>query len=143
MQNKLTKLDYLEKHSLSIYIEKDGKIVFQSVDPMLKPLFICLVTQQEILKQATVVDKVIGRAAALLAILGEVAEIITPLASESAEKALAQAGIPLYARKIIPYIVNRDRSGLCPMEQMAGECKTPAEFFERLKAVIKIADSPS
>ncbi len=35
------KIKYLQENNLSIYIEKDGEIIFQSHDAMLKPLFLC------------------------------------------------------------------------------------------------------
>jgi hypothetical protein len=131
-------LAYLEKNQLSIHIEKDGVTIYESRDPMLKPLFFCLVQKREDLKGATVVDKIVGRAAALLAVLGEVEQVITPLASETAKETLAAAGVLLYTEKIIPYIINSDRTGLCPMEKLAGECRTPQELFDRLTAIIKL-----
>ena len=138
MNDRQQKLAYLEKNQLSIHIEKDGVTIYESRDPMLKSLFFCLAQKREELKGATVVDKIVGRAAALLAVLGEVEQVITPLASESAKETLAEAGVLLYATKIIPFIINRDRTGLCPMEKLAGECRTPQEVFDRLTAIIKL-----
>lgn len=78
------------------------------------------------------VDKIVGRAAALLFVLGKVERVITPLASESAIDVLDAAGIEWFAERRIPYIVNRDRTGMCPMEQLANSCATPQEFYTRL-----------
>jgi hypothetical protein len=138
LKNHKQQLAYLEKNQLSIHIEKDGVTIYESRDPMLKPLFFCLAQKREELKGATVVDKIVGRAAALLAVLGEVEQVITPLASETAKETLAAAGVLLYAEKSIPYIINRDRTGLCPMEKLAGECWTPQELFDRLTDIIKL-----
>jgi hypothetical protein len=138
LNDQQQQLAYLKKNQLSIYIEKDGVKIYESRDPMLKPLFFCLVQKRQELKGATVVDKIVGRAAALLAILGEVKQVITPLASESAKETLAEAGVLLYAEKIIPRIINRDRTGLCPMEKLAGECRSPQELFDRLVTIIKL-----
>jgi len=138
MTDKVAKLKYLKENNLSIRIEKNGEIIFESYDPMLKPLFTCLLKKREELKGATVVDKIVGRAAALLSQLGEVKEVITPLASETAREVLESAGIELYAEKMIPYIVNRDNTGMCPMEKMAIECDTAEAFFEKLKGIIKV-----
>ena len=132
------KIDYLQENKLSIHIEKDGQLIFESSEPMLKPLFLCLMQKREALNGATVVDKIVGRAAALLMALGKVKNVYTPLASETAKGVLMAEGIELSAKKVIPYIVNRDQTGMCPMEKMANESESAEDFFEKLKSVIKL-----
>ena len=138
MSSREEMLSNLKNTNMSIHIEKNGETIFESYDPMLKPLFMCLLEKREQLQGATVVDKIVGRAAALLSQLGNVKEVITPLASETARKVLEPAGIELYAEKMIPFIVNRDNTGMCPMEKMANECETAEVFFEKLKGIIKV-----
>lgn len=128
------KLQKLEKDGLSILIEKDNEIVFQSYDPMLKPLYTCLVEIKEQLKGATVYDKIVGRAAAYLCIIGQVKEIYTPLASEAAIKVLTENNIKITAGKSIPLIKNRDNTDSCPMEKLAMSCTGPKDFFLALQA---------
>ena len=131
------KIKYLQDNNLSIHIEKDGETIFESSDPMLKPLFVCLLQKREEMRGATVVDKIVGRAAALLMSIGQVSRVYTPLASESARHVL-EPDIQLHAKKIIPYITNRDNTDMCPMEKMANECDTAEAFFEKLKGIIKL-----
>ena len=135
MTDRQKKLQYLKDNDLSIFIENEGKTIYESRDPMLKPLFVCLLQMRKDLKGATVVDKIVGRAAAMLSFLGEVREVITPLASETARQVLQAGGIELYAEKMIPYIVNRDNTGMCPMEKMANESESAEAFFEKLKEI--------
>ncbi len=132
MENWKDKLKKLEQEGLSIIIEKNGEIVFRSYDPMLKPLFTCLTEKKELLKDSIVFDKIVGRAAAYLCIMGGVKEIYTPLASDSAIKVLDENNIKTGALKTIPLIKNRDNSDMCPMEKMAISCKTPQEFYIKL-----------
>ncbi|MBN1561724.1 DUF1893 domain-containing protein [candidate division KSB1 bacterium] len=132
------KVNYLREKNLSIYIEKDGEMIFESYDAMLKPLYVCLVERRAELAGATVVDKIVGRAAALLMTIGQVRDVFTPLASETARHVLESAGIQLCAEKIIPYIVNRDNTGMCPMEKLANDCETAEEFFVKLQDIIKV-----
>ncbi len=138
MNNWHDKIKDLEARHLSIHVEKNNKVIFESTDPMLKPLFIALTHRKTDLKNATVVDKIVGRAAAYLCAMGQVKEVITPLASEAARDVLKAFNIPLYAKKMIPHIVNRDGTGMCPMEQMAETCNTPEEFFSKLQLKIKL-----
>lgn len=132
------KLNYLKENNISILIEKNGETIFESYDPMLKPLFVCLLEKRDEMAGATVIDKIVGRAAALLMTLGKVKEVYTPLASETAKEVLDAAGITLHAEKLIPYIVNRENTGMCPMEKMANECNTADEFFAKLEGIIKV-----
>lgn len=132
------KINYLQENELSIHIEKDGQVIFESSEPMLKPLFFCLMEKREELKGATVVDKIVGRAAALLMSLGRVDKVYTPLASETAQNVLDGAGIELFSNRMIPYIVNRDKTGMCPMEKMANDSESAEAFFEKLKSVITL-----
>lgn len=131
-------LKELDELGLSLRVEKDGEIICESRDAMLKPLFACLARQREHMRGAVVIDKVVGRAAALLMILARVGQVITPVASESAKKLLDAAGIPLFAHKIIPVIMNRDRTDLCPMEKMANEFDSPEEFYQKLATIIRL-----
>ncbi|HPG38649.1 MAG TPA: DUF1893 domain-containing protein [bacterium] len=127
------KLQKLEQDGLSIVIEKDGNIIFQSIDPMLKPLYTCLAEKRAQLKGATVYDKIVGRAAAYLCIIGQVKEIYTPLASESAISVLKEHNIKITPGKIIPLIMNRDNTDTCPMEKLAMSCTGPEDFYQALQ----------
>ena len=133
MENWKKKLKILEQEELSIIIEKNGEIVFQSYDPMLKPLFTCLKEKKFLLKDSIVYDKIVGRAAAYLCIIGRVKKIYTPLASESAIKVLKENNIKLRALKTIPLIMNKDNTDTCPMEKLATSCNSPEEFYNILE----------
>ena len=131
------KLIELQEKGLSILVEKDGKIIFQSSKSMLRPLYEGLNNYAEEMQGATVIDKIVGRAAAYLCILAKVGKVITPLASETAKEVLDKHGIILYAADSIPYIINRDGTDMCPMEKMASESVSPEDFYERLKSKVR------
>ncbi len=127
----------LENRQLSIVIEKDGKIVFESVEPMLKPLYICLKEKADEMNGSVVIDKIVGRAAAFLCALGNVSAVYTPVASESARDVLVKAGIELQARKIIPHIMNRDNTDYCPMEKLANGYTDASDFHTKLQSLFE------
>jgi hypothetical protein len=132
MQDWQEKINTLEKEGLSVRVEKDGKTIFQSKEPMLKPLLVCLQQHRPELAGATVIDKIVGRAAAYLCVVGQVSTVITPLASESAQTVLTGAGITLQASHITPQIKNRERTGPCPMEEMASGYSNAEDFYAAL-----------
>lgn len=62
-------------------------------------------------------DKVVGKAAAMMMVRGGVTEVYAQLISRPAlEVFKAHNKICLYG-EVVPYIINRDKTGLCPMEQ--------------------------
>ena len=85
-----------------------------------------------------VIDKVIGKAAAFICILRNVKAVYTPVASESAKILLAEKGIDLQAKKVIPEIRNSNKTDQCPMEKMADAAGSPELFYKELEARIKI-----
>ncbi|MBN1997411.1 DUF1893 domain-containing protein [candidate division KSB1 bacterium] len=131
------KIAYLEERQLSIVIEKNGKTIFESVEPMLKPLYICLNEKADEMNRSIVIDKIVGRAAAFLCVLGKVSAVYTPVASDSALEVLEKAGIELKARKKIPHIMNRDNTDFCPMEKLAGTFTSAEDFYQKLKNMIE------
>lgn len=130
------KIDDLHQAGLTLQVEKAGLVLFASSEPMLKPLLLCLQQKRSEMVGATVIDKIVGRAAAFLCVKGKVAEVITPLASHGAQEVLQQAGIPLQAQRVVAQIMNRDNTGPCPMEQLAGEALSAEGFYQALCARI-------
>ena len=133
MEKWQEKLQELKDKGLSLSIEKDGNVLHQSFDPMLKPLYNLLKNHGSDLRGATVYDKIVGRAAAYLCIVGGVREIYTLLASETAKIVLAEHHISITALKTIPVIMNRDNTDKCPMEKMALSSDGPESFLAMLE----------
>ena len=85
------------------------------------------------LRGAIVVDKVIGRAAASVAIVGGARRVHALLMSEDAKNLLEKRGVAATAEKVVPKILNRDLSASCPMEAaVVGETE-PEKMVEALK----------
>lgn len=89
----------------------------------------------EQLKGATIVDKVIGKAAAALMILGGANNVFAQVISEQALKLFETSPITVGYDKKVQHIINRTNTGWCPMEircidcVTADECLTEIELF--------------
>jgi len=68
------------------------------------------------LRGADVADKIVGKAAAALFISGGAVSVHADVMCESAAELLTAYGIPNSADAIVPAIINRKGTGLCPME---------------------------
>lgn len=88
------------------------------------------------LKDACVADKIIGKAAALLLILGGAKAVYGEVMSENAHRLLTEAGLEVQYGSLVPYIVNRKEDGMCPMEQAVAGLSDPKEAPAALYAAL-------
>ena len=68
-----------------------------------------------------IADKVVGKGAAALMIMGGMAEVYADVVSTPARKLFEQYGVKLSCGKEVPHIINRQQTGYCPLETACGE----------------------
>lgn len=101
-------------HSLALC--KNGKIIItdlRGVAPMLN-----FIKNGEELSGYSAADKVVGKAAAALFIKAGVKEIYAEVLSQSGLEFLTEHNVKISYGKLIPFIENRKKDGLCPMESV-------------------------
>lgn len=80
-----------------------------------------------------VVDRVIGKATAMLLILSKVKYIYAYVMSEKAKEILDMYHIDYGYEETVPYIINRTHDGMCPMEKTVYDMTDLNEAFVALK----------
>ena len=80
-----------------------------------------------------VVDKVIGRAAAMIALRGNARAVYGEIMSEDALELLGKHGVPAAYGQLVPRILNAKRDGLCPLEQSVAGIEDPATALTALR----------
>ena len=123
----------LENHSLLVY--KDGQISYQD-EHGIKPLLIQI--KKKGLKDAIVVDKLVGKAAALLMVYGGVKQVHTNIIAKDAMIVFEKYNIKYSANEIVEYIQNRTKDGLCPMEEKVKNIDKPKKAYKIFKKIIKL-----
>ena len=83
---------------------------------------------------AEVADKVVGRAAAALMMLGGVKRLHTGVISTLALKLFAGSDVKVRYDIEVPHIINRTGDGWCPLETRCMDCLTPADCLTRIEA---------
>jgi hypothetical protein len=96
----------------------------------LKPILELL--DRRALAHALVVDKVVGRAAAAVCIVGKAKTVHAVLMGADALALLKAHGVEASAEKTVPKILNRDLSGGCPMERKVEGVDDPSEMVNIL-----------
>jgi len=127
-------LEKFKATGLSILIIKNEKILFQSKEEMLKPLVKAI--RETDMNDATVYDKIVGRAAALLFIYAKVREVFAVTVSKPALSLLKENQVPISQLIITENIMNHAGSDTCPMDKLSAG-KTPEEFYKILLEKIK------
>ena len=134
-------MEYLEKAkanlgkngSVCVIVDSRDGAVYSSDQKGIRPLMNWLEKSPEILKGSYAADRVIGKAAAFLMIHGGIKEVFAEIVSQSALDCFSAFNVPCAYEKKVPRILNRDQSGLCPMESCCMELSDPEEAFQTLR----------
>lgn len=128
--NDLKEILLNDNHTIVIY--KNDASVFVSDDRGVVPLMKLLQEDKSQLIDSIVVDKVIGKAAALLMVFAGVKEVFTPTISSPAVEVFKNHDIKITFDSEVDRIINRKGDGLCPMETLCLDTDNPEEAFHRI-----------
>mgnify|MGYP006049877761 FL=1 len=128
--NDLKEILLNDNHTIVIY--KNDASVFVSDDRGVVPLMKLLKEDKSQLIDSIVVDKVIGKAAALLMVFAGVKEVFTPTISSPAVEVFKNHDIKITFDSEVDRIINRKGDGLCPMETLCLDTDNPEEAFHRI-----------
>lgn len=128
MKNEL--IDLLRNGNHSLVIHRDTTSVYDT-----RGIATLLQISNE-LSGATVVDKVVGKAAAALMIVGGVSELHALLITQGALSLLATSDIRVSYDTLTDHIINRTHTGWCPMEMACRDCVTAEECITEIRNLI-------
>ncbi len=107
----------LHEGGYSCVINKDGETVTFSRGGI-ADLYDLTQNKPGFLKDAVVADKIVGKGAAALMILGGISALYADVISQPALNLLRKAGIkPDFAQEV-PFIWNRENTDWCPIEKL-------------------------
>ena len=115
---------------------RSGKICYVERGRGVSPLLNVYDLHKDEMKDAVVVDKVIGRAAACIAICGKVKHVHGEIMSEDAVEFLKENGISSSYTLLVSRILNRKRDGLCPLEKSVEGIRDPEKALSALRAKV-------
>lgn len=124
----------IRRGEASAVTARNGVIAMRAEGKGVQPILTLL--DKDALRDATVVDKVIGRAAAAVAIVGKVRRVHALLMSEEAKSLLEKYGVRTSADKVVPKILNRELTASCPMEATVAKETDPAKMVEALRGFV-------
>ncbi|MCB7303427.1 DUF1893 domain-containing protein [Bariatricus massiliensis] len=119
-----------------VWADEAAKEPYVSEEKGIRPLMKLLEEGGLALSNGCLADKVIGKAAAFLAVYGGVSQIYADVISEAALRVLQAEEVYCEYREVVPYIVNRTKTGRCPMESAVWEISDADMAYRVLKEKI-------
>ena len=129
-----TFLRRLDDEGVNLIVIINGRTIFSSNKDGMVPLLEAIekINTSE-LSGFTIIDKIVGKAAALLICLLQAKKVYTRMMSLKAVKVLDDHSIEYSAEKTIPDILNKSGTGICPFEKIVSDTNNPEEAYKRLR----------
>ena len=128
------------KSSDRLRVYEGGELIFSSIRKRLLPLMDYIDGYHRYHQKVIIFDKIMGNAAALLAIKARCRGVYSPLGSQPALETLGKYGINHHIGIVVPYIQQGSREDICPMEKLSLH-KDPEEFYAAITNIINTRDS--
>lgn len=101
-----------------------------------KDLLRLLEEEPELLRGAFVADKVVGKGAAALMILGGVEAVYAEVVSRPAMELFSTATVEVSYGTLAENIINRAGTGICPVEKLCADCRTADECLPLIRTFV-------
>lgn len=128
----------LNDYNCTCIILKNDEIIYKSNHIGVKPLLLFLDENVSLEKgdNLILIDKIIGKAALLLAAKSKINKILTPIISSEALSAAEHYSIQFEALSTVPYIINREGTGKCPIESSVADTIDLDEALLNIKGAV-------
>lgn len=100
-------------------------------------LYNILKEEPEFLQDAEIADKIVGKGAAAIMIVGGVKSLSTYVISTPALELLRKSSVKTEYIMEVDNIINRDGDGICPVEQLCMDCVTAKECLPLIENFLK------
>ncbi len=131
--------ELVAQNKATCVVIKDGVIVHTLSERGIKPIL--KMYEKGTLENAVIVDKVIGRAAAMIMTLGNIHSCFGFTMSRGAVEYLEDHGISAQYQTLTEYIINRNGDGTCPMEAAVKDINSAEDAVAAVKNKLRELES--
>jgi hypothetical protein len=122
-----------ERH-LTLSVAKEGHIIFESKTHGVSGFMEAVEEFKEGLDGASVADRVVGKAIALLCVYVNARAVYAATISSSAKALLEGNSVYLEWDSLVENILSADKSKTCPFERLVDRIMDPADAYRKLKS---------
>ncbi len=123
----------IKNNEASFYIVKNDEIIYSDSGIGVKPIMKVINECPSLIEDAVVIDKVIGKAAAMLLIKYKACAVHGILMSNTAIRMFEKHNVPYYFEDLVEAIQNRTNTGLCPLEDSVKDTNDIEQGFLNIK----------
>ena len=123
----------LKEKSLSLVIVKNGEILFESFSHGISGFLQAIEKLGKKLEGASMADKIVGRAIALLCIYADVKEVYAETLSMGAKRLFEKYSLCYEWDNLVEKILDTQKIEACPFEKASKQISNPKEAYEKLK----------
>lgn len=128
----------LNEKKLSLVFVKNLEVIFETDKEGLSGFLRAIGKLNKELSAASVADKTIGKAAALLCAYSQVKAAYAVNMSKSGRRTLEEHKISRDYQFLVPAVLNRKRVDKCPYEKLVETIDDPKEAYEKLKLTCEL-----
>lgn len=121
---------------ISCVVIQDDRIIHTADGRGVSPLLKLYRDDPGKLRDAFVVDKIIGKAAAMILVLGGATRVYGLVMSVAGRRYLEQHGITAEYGRCVDVISNREQNGICPIEKSVMDIDDPVMGLTHIEATI-------
>ena len=126
-------IEILHSEGLTLVVRSlDGK-THRFTQRGVKDLLTLVTTQSEVLQDAVIADKAVGKAAAACMIVGHVKQVHADVMSEPALTLLQRHGVVAQYSQLVDHIINRAGYDWCPLERLSRDIDNPVKIIDKIK----------
>ncbi len=127
----------LHQKGLTLAIVKEGEVLFETDSHRITGFIGAIEKLAEKLEGASVADRVVGKAIALLCVYAGIHQVYAEVLSRKAETVFEENGIPCEWKELADTILDLNRSGVCPFEKAATDISDPKEAYAAFTALLQ------
>lgn len=135
LQDLETAKSRLKEGNLTLSIVKDGKVLFETVSHGVSGFLDAVEKCGNRLEKASVADRIVGKAIALLCVYAKVRAVYAVTLSKKAKAVLEENSVHHEWENLVENILGVDGKSVCPFEKLADEIPNPKEAYKKLRAL--------
>jgi hypothetical protein len=124
----------LSERHLTLCVVKEGNVVFEARTHGVLGFMEAVEEFKDRLDGASVADRVVGKAIALLCVYANVGAVYAATVSKAAKALLGGNSVYLEWDSLVENILGADKSKTCPFEQLVDRIADPSEAYRKLKS---------
>ena len=127
----------LYEKGLTLTIVKEGALLFETGSHRISGFLGAIEQFGDKLEGASVADRVVGKAIALLCVYAGIRRVYTEVLSRKAKAVLEENGVPCQWKELVDTILDLGRNDVCPLEKAAADISDPEKAYATFKALLE------